>query len=129
MNSSSDSPRPAKTPSAGIAPITLQLRGFHCPSFKNTKRAILDSNTNQFRTLTPGKIKKRMQALENAIVSALYSASQIVGNETHSECLKRLRTVCSDLLDDSVKEIPAGEWDTVYVLPGEEGLDITIEIL
>lgn len=67
-----------------------------------------------------------MDQLENAIVSALYSLSQTGGAGMPSECSKLLRTVLSGLSDDSLKEIPCGEWDVRYVPKGSEGLELTI---
>ncbi len=63
------------------------------------------------------RVKLKMERLENAILSALYSESQIDGNETHSECWKRLRTLLCGLSDDSIREIPAGSWDVERVAP------------
>jgi hypothetical protein len=79
--------------------------------------------------ITEPKVKKRMRALEDAIVSELYSLCQTTGQGTPSECLKQLRTAASGLLDDSIKELPSGSWDVRYVPIGEEGLEITIEEL
>lgn len=67
-----------------------------------------------------------MDILENGIVFALYSLSRTIGAGTHSECLKRLRTALCELSDDSIREVPAGDWDVRYVPKGEEGLEITI---
>lgn len=97
------------------------------PSFKNRKRAILDSKTNKMRTLTEPEVKQRMQELEDAIAFALFSACQTGANETHLGCSKRLRTALSGLFDDSVREIPCGSWDTFLVDPEFEGIEITIE--
>lgn len=98
------------------------------PAFKNTKRSILDRNTGKQRTLTPGPIKKRMDVLENAILSALYSSCLTEGGEMHLECLKQLRTALCDLLDDSCAVIPQGSWGVEYAeLPELEGLIILIE--
>lgn len=108
--------------------VTLKVTGLgHIPSFKNRKMAVRDHTNGKLKTVSPPEVKLRMERLENAIVSALYSESQIVGNETHSECWKRLRTVLSGLCDDSIKEIPCGSWDVEYVDAGEEGIVIEIE--
>lgn len=105
--------------------LEMQNTG-HCPSFKNRKRAIRDGQTGQLRTLTEPKIKQRMAMLEAAILCALYSESQIIGSETHSECWKRLRTFLSGLCDDSILEIPTGSWEVERVPKGQEGLLIEI---
>jgi len=107
--------------------VTVLVTGIgHTPSFKNHKRAIKDSKSGKLRTLTDPDVAKRVERLENAILSALYSESQIIGSETHSECWRRLRTLLSGLSDDSIREIPAGSWDVEYVPQGQEGVIIEI---
>src|SRR5688572_6854249 len=107
--------------------VHLSIRGLgEVPSFKNRKIAILDSRTKKHRTLTEPAIKERMDRMENAIVFALYSESQIRDGETHSECWKRLRTFLSGLYDDSIHQIPCGEWDVIFVAKGQEGFDLEI---
>lgn len=103
--------------------ISLIVKGIgHIPSKKNHHFPRKDGGL-----LIDKKIKERMRQLENAMLSALYSKSQIIGSETHSECLSRLRMFLSKLSDDSVREIPKGSWEVEYVNPGEEGVTITIE--
>lgn len=110
-----------------MPPISLDVvTGEAIPSFKNTKRSILDKNTGLQRTLTPGKIKRQMQRLENAILSALYSESQTIGGATDLECLRQLRTALSGLSDDSLREIPEFSFGIQYVAKGNEGVLITI---
>jgi hypothetical protein len=99
------------------------------PSFKNQKRSILDRNSGKQRTLTPKKIKHRMQVLEDAILSALYSTGATTGGGTHSECWRQLRIALSGLCDDSLKEVPEGSWDTEPASKLEEGITIIIEEL
>lgn len=107
--------------------VTVLIVGLgHIPSFKNHKRAIKSRETGKLRTLTDPEIAKRVERLENAILSALYSGSQIRGSETHSECWKRLRTLLSGLCDDSIREVPSGSWDVQFVPAGQEGVEITI---
>lgn len=106
------------------AAIVLVINCPPVPSFKNRKRAIF--RKNQLGLITEPSVKERMLALENGILSALYSDSQIIGNETHLECWKRLRTVLLELYDDSVREIPNGSWETLQVTKSLEG--VTIEI-
>lgn len=104
--------------------IAIEVTGQQVACFKNTKK----SSRSGF-IYTPKKIKGRMLLLENAILSALYSEYRIKENETHLECLKRLRTALSGLCDDSIREIPSGSWDVEYVEKGNEGVLIGIEIL
>ena len=120
---------PCPVPSSTGRPFTLRLsiRGIgHCPSFKNHKRAILDTATGRMRTLTEKSVKARMALLEDAILSALYSACPTTESATALEWLKRLRTQLSGLSDDSIQVIPRSSWDTEQVETGQEGIDITI---
>lgn len=126
MNSLNDFQKPAKPQSPGTVVLTIRGVG-HIPSFKNAKRAILDKNTGRMRTLTQGKIKKRMDALEDAIVFALFSWFQTSGDATQRACWKPSLTHSFGPSDDSILEIPCGEWDVRYVAPGEEGVEITIQ--
>ncbi len=71
-------------------------------------------------------IKLRMNDLENGILSALCSESQMTASETPLECLRRLQTLLSGLLDDSIREIPTGSWGVEYVPKGQEGVIIEI---
>jgi len=110
--------------------IVLKVVGAgHIPAFKNRKRAILDRNTGKMRTLTEPSVKKRMDRIENLILSELYSCIQMKGQEMPSECLKQLQTVLSGLCNDSIKEIPRGSWDSIKVSKGWEGAIIEIEEL
>lgn len=102
------------------------ITGDHVPSFKNTKRSILDSKTGKQRTLTPGNIKKRMRQLENRTLSALHSLSLNPAGETDLACQKRLRMFLSGLCDDSLTEIPESKFSVRYVEPGMEGVEIEI---
>lgn len=99
------------------------------PSFKNSKRSILDRNSGKQRTLTPGKMKKRMDLLEQRIVSALLSSSRIGEGETALEWRRRLLTVSLGLCDDSLKVVPEFSFGVRYVQPGQEGVEIEIEQL
>lgn len=121
-----DGPLTNSAPTKQSAPLKLLIKGPLPPSFKNNKRSILDRNTGLQRTLTPKETKQRMDILENGIVFALYSLSRTIGAGTHSGCLKQLRTALCELSDDSIREVPAGDWDVRYVPKGEEGLEITI---
>ncbi len=126
MNSNACSQTRAKAPSK----LTLVvITGDHVPSFKNTKRSILDSTTGKQRTLTPGNIKKRMDLLEMAIVSVLYSKCQTSGAATDLECRKQLRTLWSGLCDYSLKEIPEFSFGVEHVEKHQEGVTIEIEKL
>lgn len=114
-------------PLATLNSVELVIKGVnHVPSFKNCKRSVINRKTGKLGTMTEPKVKKRMNALEDAITSALFSWYRTEGNETRSECSKQLRILLCGLSDDSIREIPCGSWSTEYVKPGEEGLRITI---
>lgn len=101
------------------------------PSFKNHKRAGINRKTGKMMTYTRADIKKRMNQLEDAILSALWSSCQTAGGEMDLECRKRLLTHLSGLCDDSVKEIPRFLFDAQqYAKEGEQaGIWIEIERL
>lgn len=103
----------------GIGPI---------PSFKNNKSIFKKQDGTPFIATNPD-LKKRMERLENAIVFALYSSSPTGGGATDGEWLKQLRTLLSGLSDDSLKEMPHGEYDYEIVPKGEEGVRIEIELV
>ena len=108
---------------AGPSSVVLVISGLgHCPSKKNRHFPLTNGALGIDKS-----VRDRMKALENAILSALYSECQIVGNETHSECWKRLRTLLSGLSDDSIREIPTGSWAVEHVANGQEGMQITIQ--
>ena len=105
--------------------VKIMIRDLgHIPSKKNYHYPLKNGGLGIDK-----EIKVRMERIENAILFALYSESQIIGSETHSECLKRLRMLLSGLLDDSIREVPAGSWDVEYVPKGDEGCLIEINIL
>jgi hypothetical protein len=107
--------------------VVLRVRGLgHVPSFKNHKRAILDSKSGKMRTLTEPSIKQRMAQLEDALLCALYSLCLTGANEMDSGCRKRLQTFLCGLYDDSIAEIPRSSSEAVRVENGLEGLDVTI---
>ena len=103
------------------------LTGDNVPSFKNSKRSILDKNTGLQRTLTPKKMKERMDWLEQRIVSALLSSSRTGEGETGLAWRRRLLTVSLGLCDDSLKVVPEFSFGVRYVERGQEGVEITIE--
>jgi hypothetical protein len=105
------------------------ITGTNVPSFKNSKRAILDANTGQMRTLTPKAVKIRMDKLETAILCALYSWSATGERETALECRRQLRIALSGLSDDSLEIIPELSFGVRYVERGQEGVEIEIERL
>lgn len=105
-----------------MLPISLNaVLGSPVPSFKNCKRV-----TKRGGLITDPKVKKRMQALENAILYALYSGCQTIENATGLECRRQLQTALSGLSDDSLKEVPEFSFGVEKVNPGSEGVLIII---
>lgn len=126
MNSK-DSSTPTSPPSNAIR---LQVRGLgHIVSFKNKKRAILDSNTGHMRTLTEPKAKQQMKAITESFVLQLLSVTQTNESGTTPGLTRRSAIVWSLPWDDSRQWIPETVIHTVEVEPGAEGADITIEQL
>jgi len=113
--------------SESIEKIILQICCPLPPSFKNHKRSGIDAQTRKHMTFTRTDIKERMMLLENAILSELYFIGKTYGEGMDLECLRRLRTVLSGLLDDSLNEIPIGSFECDTVAPADEGLTIIIE--
>lgn len=99
----------------------------HVPAFKNRKRAVVNRKTGKLMTITRKDIKERVELLESAIESALYSVCQTGSREMDLACRKRLRTHLSGLCDDSLAVVPEFEFSTKYVPKGEEGVEIHIE--
>jgi hypothetical protein len=98
-------PSPAATVSGSATPISLDV-SFPLPSFKNTKRAILDRNTGRMRTLTPGPIKKRMKEIEDSFACQLLSAFQAEGGKTSTALQLRSWIASVAPQDDSWTVIP-----------------------
>lgn len=94
-------------------------------SFKNHKRV-----TKRGGLITDPKIKRRMQSLEDSIVSSLYSASATTIGATGLDSASQSRTALCELLsgltDDSLKQIPEFSFGVEYVPEGSEGVQITI---
>lgn len=129
LNDSNET-RPLPSSTQGSDKICLRLEGLgHVPSFKNQKRTRVDRETMKPVNFTEPSVKHRMKAIEDAIVCALFSLCQTTESETRMECRKRLQTLLSGLLDDSIREIPKGEFDVEYVDKGKEGVAIEIELI
>lgn len=108
--------------------ITLKIQGIGpVPSFKNTKSLFKNKKTGKLFVATNPVKKRWMQSAEELIGLQLLFYYQTIGAETRQECLKRLQTFLSDLVDDSVRELPEGGWKVEYVEPGKEGCEILIE--
>ncbi len=91
-----------KTPQKSI--VTLTIQG-SIPSFKNNKRAILDSKTGRMRTLTDPKTKKRMQEIIRDLSSQLALACATKDAVTSMDALRRSLIALSPL-DDCWQVIP-----------------------
>jgi len=103
------------------------ITGDNCPSFKNRKRSILDSATGKQRTLTPKKIKERMEQITNGLLSALLSECQTIEGATLMGC-SRLSWIASKIpADDSLQWIPEIHLACERVEKGKEGFEILIK--
>lgn len=95
----------------------------HVISFKNSKLL------THGKLITKPEYQQWMARAENSILSQLYSMCLTTGGVIQLECLRQLQTYLSGLLDDSVRELPIGNWRTKQVPKGQEGAIITIERL
>jgi hypothetical protein len=86
-------------------PLYLEV-SYPVPSFKNSKRAILDRNTGQMRTLTPGKTRQRMEQIMDGIASQLLSAFQPEDGKTLTGSQLRSLIASSVPEDDCWTAIP-----------------------
>lgn len=126
--------RELSPPTSPKIPIVLVIRGQQVPSFKNRKiaivlnrKALVNPQARAItRTLTEPKTKARMDLLENAILSALYSSCPTIAGVTAMEWQKQLRIALSGLLDDSFQIIPESSWRAEKVAKGQEGVRIEI---
>lgn len=111
-------------------PIRLLVQGLgHVPSFKNRKRAILDSNTGKMRTLTEPKAKQWMARCTDSFVLQLISKSLTIDAGTSTECSPRSLIARSLPRDDSLQWIPEIHVTCQNVDKGHEGAEILIEQL
>lgn len=119
--SESSSPTPAQV----LSSVTLEIKG-GIPSFKNTKRAILDRKTGRMRTLTPGQIKDRMRQIEADFASELFSALQTGAGVISTAASLRSWIASVMPADDSWQDVPeitiSGELN-----PSNPGATVTIE--
>lgn len=107
--------------------VNLVLQGLgHVPSFKNKKRAILDHNTGQMRTLTDKKTKLWMQRATHSFASQLRYGSVITEVATLT-APSPPSSIVSFPLDDSFQWIPEIHVKALAVCRGSEGCRITIE--
>lgn len=107
-------------------PLVLEVKGFHIPSFKNRKRAILDRNTGKHRTLTEPETKEKMEKIIRSFVSQLLLTIQTCESAI---CRGRSKLYATALLlpaDDSLHWIPHITIQARKVDKGFEGAIIEI---
>lgn len=110
--------------------IMLAVKGIgNCPSFKNRKRAILDSNTGKMRTLTEPKTKQWMNQCINQFELGLLTALAIREGETVGAWRKRLQIALLPLQDDCWKNMLPGDQNVKMVEQGMEGVEVELEYL
>lgn len=108
--------------------IELRVKGLrHVPSFKNTKRAIIDGNTGRLRTLTPRITKQWMKRCEDAFVSQLESLYQTNEAAMPTARSRQSWIACVAPFDDSVNHIREILLTVADVEKGKEGAVILIE--
>lgn len=113
---------PGERTASGLNCLVLTVHlGQHIPSKKNHHFPGKGG-----RVLIDKKVKERILELENAILCELFSLSAMLASGTPSACSRPLRTLLSELCDDSIREIPSGSWGVRYVKKGQEGVEITI---
>ena len=119
--------------SPGAGTIRLVVKGIgNCPSFKNRKRAILDSNTGKMRTLTEPKAKQWMEKCIQSLSSQLLAYSQTTEGGTLTDAQRQCLTALlrqSDQFDDSWQWIPEIDIRSRLVEQGQEGAEVEIEYL
>lgn len=110
--------------------IVFDVRNMgHVPSFKNSKRAILDRNTGKMRTLTEPEVKKWMESATDAFVSQLSSLTQTTDAVIPTEPFPHSLIVSSLPLDDSRQWIGEIRVKCMDAAKGDEGATIIIEPL
>lgn len=124
MNSNACSQPQVERPS----PVILRLQHLGpVPALKNSKRAILDSQTGQLRTLTEKSVKAWMASATGLFVSQLGSTIRTREGATLTGPSLRSWIASSLPLDDCWTVLPDVRIISLLCQPGEEGAEITIE--
>jgi hypothetical protein len=110
-------------------PLKLRIKGVHVPSFKNSKRAILDRRSGKMRTLTKKETRALMDQITLDFVSQSVSCIQTAAGETLTAPLLRSSIALLMPQDDSRAWIPEHHVYSADVDKGFEGAEITIERL
>ncbi len=108
--------------------MKILIKGMgHVPSFKNNKRAILDTRTGRMRTMTDAKtqawMKRAILVLESQLRSLL--VTDVTGTVTG--LIQPCKIASSVPLDDCLDWIPEHSVSVRTVSKGEEGAEILIE--
>ncbi len=110
-----------------MSSISLSVQGMgNVPSFKNSKRAILDSRNGKLRTLTPKATKALMEAIVESFVSQLWSVSQTGDGGIWMGPSAPSLIVSSLPADDSINDIVEINIRSERVPKGQEGAHLTI---
>lgn len=104
-------------------PVTLRFRGSHCPSFKNSKLL------TRGKLITKPEYQRIMQEITHAFESGLRSATLIADIETWTEGCHVVSTVWLQRFDDSRQWLPSLSVTGLEVEKGQEGCDLTLELL
>ena len=107
--------------------IKLVVKGQgHVPSFKNKKRAILDSRSGKMRTLTEPQVKNWMNQCQQRFESQLRYSYRTAESETLMGRSLQSWIACVMPRNDSVKYIIEETIRVVKVPKGQEGALIEI---
>lgn len=104
---------------------------YHIPSFKNAKVWITSlPNGKPLKKpflITSPEFQRWMEKAADSLESQLLSKCQ-TGSDGTPQVRSKLFAMCLSLpADDSVRDLPEGQWKVVHVPPGEEGAVIVIE--
>lgn len=126
MSSCAISPTPLRI-SCAATPLTLRVRG--CGDiipFKNRKRI---GGRKRNMLITEPRVKKQMQAITDSFVSQLHSALATAGGATWTAAQRRSWIASRLPADDCWTIVPDEHATGQLVSRGDEGADITLEII
>jgi len=103
-------------------PVTLQFRGTHLPSFKNSKLL------TRGKIITKPEYQKVMKEIIRAFASGLRSAIQTTGDAIPMEHSVLCLIAWLKQFDDSRQWINSITVDCIEVEKGQEGCDLNLEI-
>ncbi len=110
--------------------VKLQVSGLgHVPSFKNNKMIVKGRGGRKAMLITDPKKQQWMGRCITAIESRLRSLFQTTSTATETACSLQSKIASSLPLDDSLKWIGSHSVDWRKVPKGQEGFEMTIEVV